>query len=81
MSVSGGDWEPVPHAAYLLLFVLSQHSHETQRPALVPCPEGHLRDHPEDSAAVPGLSPAACASSWRAAAGKTAQAAHAGVGT
>lgn len=40
MSVSGGDWKPVPHAAYLLLFVLSQHSHETQRPALVPCPEG-----------------------------------------
>ncbi|TKC36861.1 hypothetical protein EI555_008831, partial [Monodon monoceros] len=40
VSVSGGDWEPVPHAAYLLLFVLSQHSNETQRPALVPCPEG-----------------------------------------
>eukprot|EP00069_Balaena_mysticetus_P018821 bmy_11748T0 len=56
--VGRGQGARVPHAAYLVLFVLSQHSHETQRPALVPFPEGHLRDHPEGPAAVPGLPPA-----------------------
>lgn len=41
----------------LSLSVLSQESHETQHQAEVPVPEGHLRNHPEDPAPMPGLPP------------------------
>ena len=41
--------------AYLLLSLLSQEGRETERPPEMPLPEGHLRDHPEDPAAMPGL--------------------------
>lgn len=60
MSLGLGDigGHSVPPGSLPLVSVLSQEGHETQCPAEVPLPEGHLRDHPEDAAAVPGLPPA-----------------------
>ena len=55
--VRGGQEARVHNVAYLLLSVLLQEGHEAQCPAPVPLPKGHLRDHPEDSASMPGLPP------------------------
>lgn len=48
----------------LMLFLVPQKSYEAQCPAEVPLPQGDLRDHPEDTAAVPGLSFAQVPGQW-----------------